>query len=189
MRLNFTKRILMMTAPLQVDINDIKIISLPNIDALSGFKCGEREIDRNIGKCCGHHQKYRNRIFCGVLRNIDLVVGFYCLGVDATSAEYLDEGILRANETYKFVPFIYINYLAVQAEYQNNKIGKVLLMNALQKCAHTIINIGIYGVALHAISDRAAGLYDRYGFRECGKSAKYPFMILPAQSVLDLFIK
>ena len=103
--------------------------------------------------------------------------------------EYLDEEILRANESYKFVPFIYINYLAVQSEYQNNKIGTILLMNALQKCAHTITNIGIYGVALHAISDRVAGLYDRYGFRQCGKSSKFPFMILPAQSVLDLFIK
>ncbi len=61
------------------------------------------------------------------------------------------------------------------------------MMSALEKCANTIRNIGVYGVALNALNDRSAGLYDRYGFREYGGKAKYPFMILPAQSVLDLF--
>ncbi len=179
----------MMIAPHRIDIKNIRIKALQGHETLCGFSCGEREIDRNIEKCCNWHSRYRNRIFCAFLDNLDLVLGFYCLGVDAANAEYLDEAVLRANESYKFVPFIYINYLAVQLEYQSNKIGTILLMNALARCANTITNIGIYGVALHALSDRAAGLYDRYGFRECGKKSKYPFMILPAQSVLDLFIK
>lgn len=176
-----------MTVRQIVDASNIRIAPLRDASMLKGFSSGEREVDRNIEKCCGWHEKYRNRIFCASIKERDSVVGFYCIGVSATESKYIDVSILRSDETFKFLPFVYINYIAVHCEYQNNKIGTCLLLNALEKCAWTVRNVGIYGVALHAISDRAAGLYDRYGFQEVSKGMKCPFMILPARSVLELF--
>ncbi|MCH7692165.1 MAG: GNAT family N-acetyltransferase [Proteobacteria bacterium] len=177
----------MTTAPQPVEIKNLRINPLNDPDELRDFDSGEHEVDRHIEKCCDWHGRYRNRTFCAFLPNQELAVGFYCLGISATESKYLDDEIVRSHGSFRYVPFIYLNYLAVRSEHQNNKIGTVLLMNALERCAHTILNIGIYGVALHALNDRSAGLYDRYGFREYGERKKYPFMILPAQSVLDLF--
>lgn len=62
-----------------------------------------------------------------------------------------------------------------------------LLGHCLRRCAQTVSEVGgVYGVALHALTTRAADLYDSYGFREYGRRTRYPFMILPAQSLLDL---
>ncbi len=114
-------------------------------------------------------------------------IGYYCLGISAHESKYLDTSIVNASGARAFVPFIYLHYLGVQSEYQNKGIGTLLLLNALERCALTIKNIGIYGVALHALTTRSADLYDRYGFREHKGSPKYPFMILPAQSLIDIF--
>jgi len=58
----------------------------------------------------------------------------------------------------------------------------------LERCALVIRNIGAYGVALHALTDDSAAFYDRYGFRaKSSERAKWPLMVLPARSILDLF--
>jgi ribosomal protein S18 acetylase RimI-like enzyme len=184
---NSTDRISMTTAPQPIDIKNLQIHRLTDGQVLADFDSGEDEVDRHIPKCCDWHERYRNRVFCAFLPARSLAVGYYCLGVSATESKYLDEAIIRSSDRYGYVPFVYLNYLAVRSQYQGNNIGTILLMNALQKSAHVVRNIGIYGVALHALNDRSAGLYDRYGFRTFGDTGKYPFMILPAQSLLDLF--
>ena len=177
----------MTTADRPVDLQKLRIDSLVTPDVLGEFISGEDEVDRNVEKCCKWHGQYRNRVFCAFLPDICSAVGFYCLGISASKSKYLDQDVVRASGGRAFVPFIYLNYLAVRSEYQNRRIGTLLLLNALDRCALTVKNIGIYGVALHALTDRAAGLYDRYGFREHKPSGKFPFMILPSQSLIDLF--
>lgn len=176
----------MTTARQTVDIESLRIVPLADSNQLNDFSCGESEIDRNVTKCCGWNDIYRCRVFCAVLGDKTNACGFYCIGISASESKYLDENIVRASGGRNYVPFIYIHYLGVRSELQNNKIGTVLLMHALERCSYVIKNIGIYGVALNALNDRAAGLYDRYGFRAYGRH-RYPFMILPALSVLDLF--
>lgn len=177
----------MTTVPQSIDFNNLRIEPLDDNEALRDFDSGENEVDRHIAKCCDWHKKYRHRTFCAFLSDKKIAVGFYCLGISAAESKYLDDRIVRASNGHAYVPFIYLNYLAVRSEYQGKKIGTILLLNALDRCAHAIKNIGIYGVALHALSDRTAGLYDRYGFREYGGRSKFPFMVLPAQSLIDLF--
>lgn len=177
----------MTTAHQPTDIKNLRIEPLADPEALKNFDSGEPEVDQNIDKCCDWHVRYRNRTFCAFLPNQELAVGYYCLGISATESEYLDDEIVRSHGAFKYVPFIYLNYLAVRLESQNNKIGTILLLNALERCSHTIRNIGIYGVALNALNERSVGLYGRYGFREYGDRKNYPFMVLPAKSVLDLF--
>ena len=177
----------MTTADPPLGGHKVRILPLEDPGALDDFDSGEREVDRHISKCCDWHGRYRNRTFCAFLEDEIQAVGFYCLGISAAESKYLDAEIVRSTESFGYVPFIYLNYIAVRSERQNQKIGTLLLMNALERCAQTIKNIGIYGVALHALNDRSAGLYERYGFREHSGGPKHPFMILPAQSVLDLF--
>jgi ribosomal protein S18 acetylase RimI-like enzyme len=175
----------MMTARPAVDISKLKFVSLPDDSILRDFDSGEREVDDHVAKSCEWHHKYRSRVFCAVSEEIPIAYGFYCLAISASDSKYLSEEIVQANDGRGFVPFIYINYLAVRRDYQNQKIGTVLLINALTRCEAVVRNVGIYGVALNALTPRAAALYDRYGFRQYSES-KFPLMILPSQSLIEL---
>lgn len=179
----------MTTVAPTLDLTQLRIIPLPSNDALSDFRCGEPEIDRNLSKCCHWHACHRSRVYCAYLDGRPELYGFYCLGLHAHSSAHTEGFFTRSSDDVRnFIPFIYLNYLAVQREWQRGKIGTMLLLNALERCAIVIRNIGAYGVALNALSDGAAALYGRYGFRANDPSRQnYPLMVLPAQSVLDLF--
>ena len=177
----------MTTAAPALDLKELRIIPLPSGTAFSDFRSGEEEIDRNLPKCCEWHLCHRSRVFCAYLTHAPEMYGFYCLGLHAHDAKVVDGFFVRASDDMRnFVPFIYLNYLAVREGWRRRKIGTVLLLNALERCSIVIRNIGAYGVALTALNDDSAALYDRYGFRPVS-TGRYPLMVLPAQSVLDLF--
>jgi GNAT superfamily N-acetyltransferase len=127
-------------------------------------------------------------VYCAYLPDEPHMYGFYCLGLHAHDAKTIAGFFTSASDDARnFVPFIYISYLAVREGWRRQKIGTVLLLNALDRCAIVIKNIGAYGVALHALTSDSAALYDRYGFKAKNPSEKTPLMVLPAQSVLDVF--
>jgi len=181
----------MTTAAQAPNLKQLRIVPLPSDSAFSNFRSGEEEIDRNLAKCCEWHSCHRSRVFCAYLPDDPVLYGFYCLGLHAHDAESIGGFFARASDDVRsFVPFIYLNYLAVLEGWRRKKIGTVLLLNALERCAIVMRNIGAYGVALNALNDDAAALYDRYGFRSKNEGRhKHPLMVLPAQSVLDLFPK
>jgi len=178
----------MTTAAPKPDITRLRISSISSAAALANFHSGEPEIDRNLSKCWPWHTCHKSRVYCAYRDGDVDPYGFYCLGLHAHESKYVDGVFARADDDSRnYAPFIYINYLAVRDGFRRHKIGTVLLMHALEKCARTIRDIGAYGVALSALSDDAASFYDHYGFRtKSPGSQRYPFMILPAQSVLDL---
>jgi len=169
-----------------LDTRSLRIIPLSDAGLLDAFDSGESEIDRNIDRCCERHHKYRSRVFCAIVDGEQSAYGFYCLSISASESKYLAEEIIRANEGRAFVPFLYINYLAVRKDWQNQKIGTLLLIDALTRCERVVRDVGVYGVALNALTERAARLYEKYGFRPYGET-KYPLMILPARSLIELF--
>ena len=111
--------------------------------------------------------------------------GFYALGMSATETKHLAGAIIHSAEDRAYVPFIYLNYIAMREELQNQKVGTMLLMNALTRCAQVARNIGVYGVALNALTQRAGSLYEKFGFR-AHDDKKFPLMILPARSLFEL---
>lgn len=156
----------MTTARPALDIQQVRICPLADRRALADFHSGESEIDRNIDKCCDWQDKHRVRMFSAMQGEWPEAYGFYALGISAADAKYLSG---PSTDERPYIPFIYLNYLAVQAGFQGQKLGTLLLIDALKRCAEVARNVGLYGVALNALSDRAAGLYDRYGFRVYGK--------------------
>ncbi|HKT20283.1 MAG TPA: GNAT family N-acetyltransferase [Stellaceae bacterium] len=178
-----------MTAAQALNLKKLRIVPLPSDKALDDFQSGEREIDRSLSKCCEWHTCHRARVFCAYLDSEPRLYGFYCLGLHAHPSEAVAALFTRASDDSRsFVPFIYLNYLAVQTGWHRQKIGTMLLLNAIERCALAIRNIGAYGIALNALNDNSAALYDRYGFRvPPGARQHNPLMVLPARAALDLF--
>jgi GNAT superfamily N-acetyltransferase len=105
------------------------------------------------------------------------------VAISAHDSKYLQD---LSPEAY--IPFVYLRYLGVRRQFQRQKVGTMLLMNFLQRCSQVVVDIGgVYGAAVHALTDQAASLYDNLGFREYrpGGSTR-PFMILPVRALADL---
>lgn len=172
-----------------LDIRRLRIVPAPSENVFADFRSGEDEIDRNLQKCREWHRCHRSRVFCAYLADEPDLYGFYCLGLHAHDSKSADEFFTRSSDDIRnFIPFIYLNYLAVREGFRRKKIGTMLLLNALERCALAIRNVGAYGVALNALNDDAAALYDKYGFKANNPgSRRAPLMVLPAQTILDLF--
>lgn len=179
----------MTTAAPALDLRQLRIISLPSEHALDSFHSGEDEIDKNLVKCCEWQQCHRARVFCGYIGTDPDPYGFFCLGQHAHDSETMSRFFTRASDDVRsFVPFIYLNYLAVRTGFRRQKIGTMLLLNALERCAIAMRQIGAYGVALNALNEDAFRLYEKYGFRsQKPERQRHPLMVLPAQSIIDLF--
>lgn len=175
----------MTTALPTPDIPSLKIRPLISETAFRDFECGEREIDRNIEKCCRWHDKHRARIFCANIDGVQEAYGFYCIGVSALETRHLVEDVTDVDDYRSYVPLIYVYYLAVRKEFQSQKVGTMLLGNLLSRCGYIVRNVGVYGMALNALTSRALVLYEKYGFRQFNET-KFPLMLLPTQSLIDL---
>lgn len=175
----------MTTALPPPDIGKLKIRSLVDRAAFADFESGERYIDRQIPKCCDWQEMHRTRIFCAQMDGVAEAYGFYCLGVSSVKALGMGSDITRVYEGKEYVPFVYLHYIAVRRQFQNQKIGTILLMNLLSRCGHIVRNVGVFGIALNALTSRVVSLYERYGFRQRDER-EYPLMILPTQSLIEL---
>src|SRR5438132_6597121 len=98
----------MTTAVPAIDFQkQLRIVPLPSSAALSDFKSGEREIDRNLNKCCGWDAIYRSRVYCAYLRDDPVLYGFYCISMHAHEAAIVAEFFVRSeDDSRNFVPFI-----------------------------------------------------------------------------------
>jgi len=178
-------RTVMTTALPIPDIRNLRFRPLESEAVFRDFKCGEREIDRNIEKCCFWHNSHRARVFCAHINGVQEAYGFYCIGVSASETKHFDEHLTDTDDYRPFIPLIYVYYLAVRENFQNQKIGTMLLGNMLSRCGYIVRNVGVYGIALNALTSRVLILYEKYGFRQFSDT-KYPLMLLPTQSLIEL---
>lgn len=176
----------MTTARQTLDLQRVRISLLSDPSILAQFECGELEIDRHVKDCCAWHDIHRARVFVAA-DGSPVAAGFYCLSISASDAKNFNAEVQRAAGSRAFIPFIYLNYLAVRSDIQNQGLGKLLLIHALRRCEEIAQRVGFYGVSLHALTTRAADLYHKYGFRAHDERMAKPFMILPTRALLELF--
>jgi GNAT superfamily N-acetyltransferase len=174
-----------MNANSTLDLQKIHIRPLTGSCGIEKFRCGEREIDQWVARKAKQlHLENKTRIFCARQVGNGTILGFFDLSFSSRAVPNLhqkDESFYRGG-----VPLVYINYLAVLRSYQGQKLGTMLLINALQKAHSVALNVAFYGVALKSLNERTTALYMRHGFAPRGE-AVHAFMILPVWDLYDLF--
>ncbi len=92
------------------------------------------------------------------------VIGYYTLSTASISKNDVPKK-LRGRISYDDIPVILLGRLATDKNYQGNRIGEKLLMDALHKCATTAKEtIGARAVVVDPIDDDAVSFYTKYGF-------------------------
>jgi len=135
---------------------DVAIRFLSETSGFFHFACGVYEIDEWCrAEAADRDRRNKARVFCATIAADNDVCGFYSLSLRRSDSKHIAADRVRDYNKSGFVPFIYIDHLAVQRELQGCRPGSLLLMDALLRCRAMIRNIGCAGVARNSLTPPA----------------------------------
>jgi GNAT superfamily N-acetyltransferase len=138
-------------------------VKLDATHQLEQFDCGETDLNQWLQKQAVKSEldgAARTYVVC----DDDKVVAYYCLA-GGSIVRHDAPGAVRRNMPDP-IPVMVIGRLAVDVNYQNHKLGKALLKDALLRVVQVAEIVGIRAVLVHAILEQAKGFYLKHGFQE-----------------------
>lgn len=159
------------------DLNRLRIKILEESDDVSKFYCGEKDIDDFIHKEALDFQNERLGVtyLCHYENEL---LGFVTLSMADLRKEKMEteDRLPIGRETY---PALQISQLAVQKEFQGEKIGTYLCDFCLDRAIRFSERVGCRFLVLNAIQT-AISFYEGYGFKLLPKQEKRrePIMFL-----------
>jgi len=139
---------------------------------LDKFQSGDESLDQWL------HRRARANQLGGASRTYVVaegqrVVGYYCLSSGAIDLAEAP-GSIRRNMPNP-IPMAILGRLAVDLSWQGKGLGAALLQDAVLRTGEAATILGIRGIFVHAISERAKAFYESYGFVA---SPKNPMMLV-----------
>lgn len=109
------------------------------------------------------------------------IKGYYTLSNSSISLDLLPERFQKnIPATYRSIPAILIGRLAVGKEFQGSGLGKMLLADALKRCAIISTYLGSYAVIVDPVDVQAESFYFKFGFIKLPDGEK---MFLPMKTI------
>lgn len=128
---------------------------------LSPFMSGDGGLDDWLRRRARSNQvsgASRTYVIC----DDNVVVGYYCLSSGALAAADAP-GPIRRNMPDP-IPMIILGRLAIDSRWHGKGLGVALLQDAFLRAKNAAQILGIRGLLVHAISDKAKAFYERHGF-------------------------
>jgi GNAT superfamily N-acetyltransferase len=161
--------------------------SLDSTHNRSQFSCGKESLDHYFKNQVSQDIK-RKLSACFVLPDMErnLIKGYYTLSNASIPLE-LVPGALREKlpKSYKSIPATLLGRLTISVLYQNQGIGKLLLLDAFKRSYDTSKSIGSFAVVVDPLDEQAQSFYTKYGFISLPDSGK---MLLSMKKIELLFI-
>lgn len=147
----------------------------------AGFHCNVDTLDHYIHKQAGQDTKRGiSRIFVAEQPgNSKDILGYYSLSTLSVQLSDLPENLAKKLPKHP-IPAALIGRLAVskQAQAQGYGIGRMLLIDAIQRTLSVSDQIAIYAMIVDVVNDNARGFYEKYGFTCLRDSRKRLFLPL-----------
>ena len=127
----------------------------------SAFACGVESLDNWLRQRALKNQgtgASRTFVVCNGFR----VLAYYALASSAITAESAT-GRLRRNMPDP-IPVVVLGRLAIDQSLQGRSIGRALVRDAILRVVGAADAIGIRGMIVHALSDKARAFYEHVGF-------------------------
>ncbi|WP_462326052.1 GNAT family N-acetyltransferase [Desulfoplanes sp.] len=132
----------------------------------TGFSCHEEALDRYIHKQAGQDiRRGISRVFVAVrLDKPREIVGYYSLSALSIALNQLPENMARRLPRHP-IPAALIGRLGVSKRAQGCGIGRMLLVDAIQRTLSVRDQIAIHAMVVDAVDDTARAFYEQYGFK------------------------
>lgn len=181
-------------AELAFNLDEIRIEPLVDEHQRGAFAC----TNRTIQNYCRNNARKNNdafmvRVFVACYGESRDVVGYYYLsltsykiGAKAEPVLHLDNTSDTKFERVEAVPAVYLGMIGVHTDYQRKGIGKLLMMDAIQRTAKIAQHAGLYALTLDALDENVAIYYkDQFGFQTFKEGNTGLEMFLPIKTIMD----
>lgn len=146
--------------------DDLQIVLLDEKHDRGSFTCGVEGLDRYLQTQAGQDVRRKaNAVF--VLSEQDApahILGYYNLCAMAISQGDVPETAGKHIPRYPLVSATLIGRLAVAKDWQGQRVGAVLLADALQRAFESASPLGSSMVVVDALDESGAGFYTAHGF-------------------------
>ena len=145
---------------------DLRILLLGEAHDRGSFACGVESLDRYLKTQAGQDVRRKaNAVF--ILSEVSEpthVLGCYTLCAMAISQGDVPEAARKHVPRYPLVSATLIGRLAVAKERQGQRLGAVLLADALRRAFGSAGTVGSSMIVVDALDEAAAGFYAAHGF-------------------------
>ena len=147
------------------DYSNLVIRPLDSDHDRPGFHCGVASLDDYIQKQARQDVKRRvSRVFVATtVEQPDSIVGYYTLSTLSIELSQLPQALARKLPRHP-VPAALLGRLAVNQTAQGHGVGKILLVDAINRTLAVSDEIAIYAMVVNAIDERAQHFYEQFGF-------------------------
>lgn len=149
------------------------------------FSCGVEVLDSYLHRQAGQDTRKRAAVAFVATADGKTVAGYYTLSQYAIQLDAVPEEIAKKLPKYPMVPTTLVGRLAVSTEFRAQRLGELLLMDALHRSLVLSEQAASAGVIVDAKDESAVSFYRKYGFLDLPKVERRLF--LPMGTVAQLF--
>jgi predicted GNAT family N-acyltransferase len=145
---------------------DLRIAPLGKLHDRASFTCGVESLDRYLKTQAGQDVRRKaNAVFVlGSEAEPERVLGYYTLCAMAISQGEVPEAARKHVPRYPLVSCTLIGRLAVAKDRQGQRLGSILLADALLRAFQSANTVGSSMVVVDALDEAAASFYAAHGF-------------------------
>jgi ribosomal protein S18 acetylase RimI-like enzyme len=164
---------------------DLKIEALAAHHNRDGFSCGVDSLDRYLRTQASQDVRRKaNGVFILIEPDKpDVVLGYYTLCATGVAQGDVPAAARKHVPRYPLVSATLVGRLAVSDTRQGERLGAILLADAVQRSYASAAIVGSSMLVADAINERAAAFYEGNGFRRLPDSLR---LVLPIHAIQQL---
>lgn len=151
----------------------------------AAFSCGVEALDNYLRHQAQQDLKKRAAVPFVLTNDGKTVAGYYTLSQFAVESGAVPEAVARKLPKYPMVSATLLGRLAVSSEYRGQRLGEMLLMDALKRSVDLSKQVASAAVVVDAKDDAALRFYRKYGFLDLPGIERRLF--LPMGTIDQLF--
>jgi len=144
----------------------------------AGFECGVAELDDYFQRQAGQDAKRKVAAPFVMLDEAGVIAGYYTLSAYAVRPAELPAAVAKKLPRYPLIPATMLGRPAVSRAHRGQKLGTLLLMDALYRSWNNTTRIASVGVVAEAIDDAAREFYLRHEFVPLGDHVRKVFIAM-----------
>lgn len=171
----------------KVDLSKVEIKPLDSSTDRAAFCCGHDKINnfcRNNAK--KQHGVNRVRVYDAFYEGE--LIGYYFLVASTHLPDVISKEADAKYGRVKKAPSIYLGMLGVRTDCQENGVGKLLMLHAMQRTLDVADIVGVYALTLNADTEKLVEKYKGWGFEpfmaEADNEGDRP-MYIPLATIRD----
>lgn len=167
---------------------DLKILPLSERHNRGGFACGVESLDRYLKTQAGQDMRRRaSGVFVMVAADApETIIGYYTLAATALPPGDVPEAARKHLPRYPLASATLVGRLAVASERQGDRLGALLLADALRRAYVSAGTVGSSMVVVDAVDERAARFYALHGFLRLPDSLR---LVMPMRVIERLLAR